>query len=73
MVACVCYRVTLFITVEVVIKLLKSGLTAFSIHTNVLKVIADTLKDELQLGGGIRHFSYIAVSRAQQTNSCLRK
>jgi len=49
--------------IELLIKLLESGLTAFSIHTNVIKIMipkmADTSKDGLLLGRRISHLTAI--------------
>ena len=40
-------------SIEILIKVLESRLTVFSAHTNVIKITIP--KDELLLGGGIRH------------------
>jgi len=46
-------------TTEIVIKFLETRWTIFSAHTDVIKLpsqkMADTSRDELLLGGGIRH------------------
>ena len=63
--------------IEVLIKLLESGLTAFSMHMNIIKItipqMAVTSKDELLLGGGLRHLTatsqYHAHSR--QVSACV--
>jgi len=56
----------------------ENGLTAFSIHTNVIKIMipkmADTSKDELLLGGGIRHLTATSQHHAhsKQVPACVR-
>jgi len=63
--------------IEIVIKFLQSRRTIFSAHTNVIKItipkLADTSKDELLLGGEIRHLTATSQYHAhrKQVPACV--
>jgi len=55
------YRALHYRPIEILIKFLESRMAVFSAQMNVIKItipkMADASKDELLLGGGIRHLA----------------